>query len=178
MTSRKFGFAKWSILHVPRKRNTSFEKSHICPVDKCGIFRGAANRGRTGTVLLPKDFKSFVSAYSTIAALHPSYHIFTPASTVKFLQRLGLESQTKNGSISTSAMTLLHTDGAACFQAPALASAYGGMRIDIDRIKNTAAILAVFGGDRRCAAAYGIPQNICALAYKNCWIHGKTYLFL
>lgn len=29
---------------------------------------GAANRGRTGTVLLPKDFKSFVSAYSTIAA--------------------------------------------------------------------------------------------------------------
>ena len=29
---------------------------------------GAANRGRTGTESLPKDFKSFVSAYSTIAA--------------------------------------------------------------------------------------------------------------
>ncbi len=30
---------------------------------------GAANRGRTGTVLLPRDFKSLVSANSTIAAL-------------------------------------------------------------------------------------------------------------
>ena len=32
------------------------------------LRRGAANRGRTGTESLPKDFKSFVSAYSTIAA--------------------------------------------------------------------------------------------------------------
>lgn len=29
---------------------------------------GAANRGRTGTEFLPRDFKSLVSAYSTIAA--------------------------------------------------------------------------------------------------------------
>ena len=29
---------------------------------------GAADRGRTGTVLLPRDFKSLVSAYSTTAA--------------------------------------------------------------------------------------------------------------
>ena len=37
----------------------------------CSVFAGAgaANRGRTGTEFLPKDFKSFVSAYSTIAAM-------------------------------------------------------------------------------------------------------------
>lgn len=37
-------------------------------MERSPFRRGAANRGRTGTVLLPKDFKSFVSAYSTIAA--------------------------------------------------------------------------------------------------------------
>ena len=57
-----------SILRVPRKRNTSFEKSHICLVDKCGIFRGAADRTRTGTVSLPADFKSALSTYSNTAA--------------------------------------------------------------------------------------------------------------
>ena len=39
-----------SILHVPRKRNTSFEKAHICLPDKCGLFRGADNRIWTCTV--------------------------------------------------------------------------------------------------------------------------------
>ncbi len=35
---------------------------------KNGRF-GAADRGRTGTLFTAKDFKSFVSAYSTTAAL-------------------------------------------------------------------------------------------------------------
>ena len=38
-----------SILHVPRKRNTSFENGHICQVDKCGLFRGSGCRIRTLT---------------------------------------------------------------------------------------------------------------------------------
>ena len=32
------------------------------------LFFGAADRTRTGTVFLPRDFKSLVSAYSTTAA--------------------------------------------------------------------------------------------------------------
>ncbi len=36
---------------------------------------GAADRGRTGTVLLPRDFKSLVSAYSTTAACVGKTHI-------------------------------------------------------------------------------------------------------
>ena len=47
-------------------RAPALEKSTASP--KGSPCCGAANRGRTGTVLLPKDFKSFVSAYSTIAA--------------------------------------------------------------------------------------------------------------
>ena len=38
------------------------------PLLKRGFAFGAANRGRTGTVLPPRDFKSLASAYSAIAA--------------------------------------------------------------------------------------------------------------
>ena len=55
------------------------------------LRRGAANRGRTGTVLLPKDFKSFVSAYSTIAAnpfvgLSHRYAVILPPFTGRVKQ--------------------------------------------------------------------------------------------
>ena len=33
-----------------------------------GVFFGAADRGRTGTGFIPRDFKSLASAYSTTAA--------------------------------------------------------------------------------------------------------------
>lgn len=41
------------------------------------LRRGAANRGRTGTEFLPRDFKSLVSAYSTIAARYCVYYFTT-----------------------------------------------------------------------------------------------------
>ncbi len=49
---------------------TSFLDTKKSPlsVDKSDFFHGAADRGRTGTVSLPRDFKSLVSAYSTTAA--------------------------------------------------------------------------------------------------------------
>ena len=40
------------------------------------FFFGAANRNRTGTDFTPRDFKSLVSTYSTIAAYMKYYHSF------------------------------------------------------------------------------------------------------
>ena len=51
------------------------------------LRRGAANRGRTGTESLPKDFKSFVSAYSTIAAFAEGNSIIVPQFTRKVNQK-------------------------------------------------------------------------------------------
>ena len=57
--------------HLPKAN--IIQKDLFCPVDKRGLFVGAADRGRTGTMFPPRDFKSLVSAYSTTAA-HRSYH--------------------------------------------------------------------------------------------------------
>ena len=50
------------LLHSSRRHETP--PAHGCAPRAFG----AADRGRTGTVLLPRDFKSLVSAYSTTAA--------------------------------------------------------------------------------------------------------------
>ena len=49
-----------------------YTKSRIC-FNKCGF--GATDRGRTGTILLPRDFKSLASAYSATVAFvkKPAY---------------------------------------------------------------------------------------------------------
>ena len=53
-------------------------------------FFGAADRTRTGTVSLPRDFKSLVSTNSTTAAMHLLYYRIPLLSTVFALSEMML----------------------------------------------------------------------------------------
>ena len=57
-----------SKLREPKEKALRAQKSERRGVDASPF--GAADRGRTGTVLLPRDFKSLVSAYFTTAAYY------------------------------------------------------------------------------------------------------------
>ena len=64
------------------------QKDHFYQIDKSGLFVGAGDRGRTGTVSLPLDFESSTSANSITPACANYYTIYFKLFQVLFLKIL------------------------------------------------------------------------------------------